>query len=129
MLFRSGLRRTAEGPHLVAYDWELAAVGAPQRDLAELLCFVLPAQVDAATLAAFVDLHRSNLERESGIRLAADVWRAGFVSGLADFLVTRLSFYALIDRVKPQPFLPRVVRTWQRLHELSRHWQALPAKV
>jgi hypothetical protein len=44
------------------------------------------------------------------------------MSALSEVLVARLAFYALIDRVRPQPFLPRVVRTWLRLHTLSSQW-------
>jgi thioester reductase-like protein len=117
------LRRTPAGPRLVAYDWELAALGAPQRDLAELLCFVLPEDASLDTLNAWVERHRTRLEVESGIALPRGRWRAGFVSALAEFLVCRLSFYALIDRATPQPFLPRVVRTWERLYEAAASWR------
>jgi hydroxymethylglutaryl-CoA reductase (NADPH) len=113
-----GLRRQAGQLHLVAYDWELATMGAPQRDLAEFLCFVLPENVGAARLADLVDYHRRRLEDASGVSLDGRAWAAGFTSALADLLVSRLSFYALINRVRPQPFLPRIVGTWWRLHQL-----------
>lgn len=118
------IRRTLSGPLLVAYDWELATIGAPQRDLAELLCFVLPSDVGAETMAWWVEHHRTRLEQESGRLVPSDRWRAGFVSALVELLVNRLSFYALIDRITPQPFLARVVRTWRRLHELTANWDA-----
>ncbi len=119
-----GLRRTPSGPLLVAYDWELATIGAPQRDLAELLCFVLPSNVVAETVDRWVEHHRTRLEQESGTLVRSDRWRAGFVSALAELLVNRLSFYALIDRITPQRFLPRVVRTWWRLYQLTTDWDA-----
>ena len=115
-----GLRRQRGELHLVAYDWELATIGAPQRDLAEFLCFVLPDDVSAERLADLVERHRRRLEQVSGVVLDARAWAAGFASALADVLVARFSFYALITRVRPQLFLPRVVRTWWRLHQLSR---------
>lgn len=116
------LRRDAGRLRLVAYDWELATVGVPQRDLAEFLCFVLPEDVSLARVTAAVDAHRGQLERLSGTPLDAGRWRAGFMDALSEVLVARLAFYALIDRVRPQPFLPRVVRTWLRLHTLSSRW-------
>jgi thioester reductase-like protein len=115
-----GIRRTPEGPRLVAYDWELAAIGAPQRDLAELLCFVLPPTVGAATVRQLVERHRRRLQRRSGVRLPSRQWHAGFACALADVLINRLSFYALIDRVTPQPYLTRVLHTWLRLDEIAR---------
>jgi hydroxymethylglutaryl-CoA reductase (NADPH) len=113
-----GLRREADRLSLVAYDWELATIGVPQRDLAELLCFVLPEDVSSACLNGYVEMHRHTLEQMSGASLDRRRWWGGFVSALSDVLVARFSFYALIDRVRPQPFLPRVTRTWLRLHEL-----------
>ena len=109
LLRRNGTLRMA------AYDWELATLGAPQRDLAELLCFVLPPQVEDDVVDRLIEHHRLALERRSGLCLDREQWRAGFESGLADLLVSRLAFYALIDRVLPQRFLPRVVHTWMRL--------------
>jgi len=114
-----GIRLIANEPHLVAYDWELATIGAPQRDLAELLCFVLPPDVPQTTVSDAIERHRVMLERQSGRPLSPALWRDGFRSALADLLVARLAFYALVDRVRPQAFLPRVVSTWTRLHTLA----------
>jgi hydroxymethylglutaryl-CoA reductase (NADPH) len=114
-----GIRHTRCGPRLVAYDWELATIGAPQRDLAEFLCFALPASVDGCGLSRWIERHRTRLERQSGFSLQRHLWHDGFRSALADVLITRLAFYALIHRVRPQAFLPRVVETWSRLYRLA----------
>jgi thioester reductase-like protein len=113
------LRNAPAGPLLVAYDWELATIGAPQRDLAEFLCFALPDGIDGATLAESIERHRTMLERHTGRQLGRREWQEGFQSALAYFLVSRLGFYAMINRVRPLPFLPRVVHTWSRLYELT----------
>jgi hypothetical protein len=113
------LRSTPGGPRLVAYDWELATLGAPQRDLAEFLCFALADSVDRQTLVESVERHRTMLERHSGLRLDGREWQEGFRSALAYFLVSRLGLYAMINRVRPLPFLPGVVQTWSRLYELT----------
>ena len=114
------LRTTVDGPQLVAYDWELATVGAPPRDLAEFLCFVLPEDVAWPALADAIEQHRAALERYSGRALDRDAWQDAFHSALAHLLVSRLALYAMINRVRPLSFLPRVVRTWARLFDLSR---------
>jgi aminoglycoside phosphotransferase (APT) family kinase protein len=106
------------GGHLCAYDWELASVGAPQRDLAELLCFVLAPDTRAGEVRHWIEHHRVRLEQETGVAIARDAWRQGFRGALYDFMINRLAFYALIHRVRRQSFLPRVVRTWRRLYEL-----------
>ena len=101
---------------LCAYDWELATLGAPQRDLAEFLCFVL---TDATTADAgrWIEHHRVALERASGTAIDADRWTRGFRSALYDVLINRLAMYTMVHRVRRQSFLPRVVRTWRRLYQ------------
>ena len=105
-------RRTA----LCAYDWELATLGAPQRDLAELLCFVLPPDVPDATVDTWVERHRAAFERATGEPVDPAQWRRGFHAAMNDLLVNRLAMYALVHRVRRQPFLPRVVASWARIH-------------
>jgi aminoglycoside/choline kinase family phosphotransferase len=112
------LRQDDHGFRLCAYDWELATLGPPQRDLAEFLCFVLPPDVRIDEVERSVERHRDLLEAAAGISIRREMWREGFRSALADLLVDKLAFYALINRVRPQPYLPRVVRTWQRLFAL-----------
>jgi len=102
---------------LCAYDWELAREGLPQRDLAEFLCFTLDPDVTEDTLTHWVEFHRNVLEKKSGKTIDKAAWRLGFGAALADFLVTRLSLYAMISRFHPQPFLDRVVRTWVRIDQ------------
>ena len=110
------LRRNGSGSVLCAYDWELATLGAPQRDLAEFLCFVLPEDVSKAAVDGWIGMHKRTLERGTGTTIDGDAWIEGFRSSLYDVLVDRLSMYALIHRIRRQSFLPRVVRTWRRLY-------------
>jgi aminoglycoside phosphotransferase (APT) family kinase protein len=107
-----------EAATLCAYDWELAAIGAPQRDLAELLCFVLPQDASRDEVTSWVERHRVCLEREVGVRIDSNAWHEGFRSGLYDFLINRLAIYAMVHRVRRQPFLPRIVASWRNLYRL-----------
>jgi thioester reductase-like protein len=105
---------------LVVYDWELATIGAPQRDLAELLCFVLPSDVSFERVNQWIERHRLMLEQQTGRVMNAVAWREGFRASLFDVMLMRLPMYALIHRVRPQSFLPRVVRTWWTLYQSLR---------
>jgi thioester reductase-like protein len=105
---------------LIAYDWELATLGAPQRDLAELLCFVLPPQHAPALAARYVELYRRALMAATGSAIDGGTWRRGFRAALADLLVDRLAMYALVERCRHQRFLPRVLRTWLALFSRAR---------
>ncbi len=111
------LRGGTDGPlRLCAYDWELATIGAPQRDLAEFLCFVLAPEMAADDAPYWLHRYRDLLEEQTGTTIALIEWTAGFRAALCDFLIDRLAMYAMIDRFRPQKFLPRVVRTWLALH-------------
>ena len=112
------LRRTACGLELCAYDWELATSGIPQCDLAELLCFVLSPEVAETDAVRWVERHRAALARATGASIDAGLWQAAFRAALADLLINRLAFYTMINRVKAQAFLPRIVNTWWRLHTI-----------
>jgi thioester reductase-like protein len=112
-------RRTVNGPQVCAFDWELARIGVPQHDVAELLCFTLPEAADLRELERSVELHRTRLSDLTGVRIAPDVWMRGFVLALQQLSIERLPLYALVHRFKPQPFMPRVVRNWMRLYDMS----------
>jgi len=114
-----GLRREGDAAlRLCAYDWEMATIGAPQRDLVEFLSFVLEPDAEGRLVHGLIEDYRRLLAEASGTALDAGAWREGTRAALADLLISRLAFYAMIDRVRPQAFLPRVVRTWWRLDRL-----------
>ncbi|MES2320053.1 MAG: thioester reductase domain-containing protein [Pseudomonadota bacterium] len=103
-------RNKPHGLELCAYDWELSTVGLPQYDLAELLCQVLPERGRAAIAEKAINGHRIALQAASGQRLDAAAWREGMALALRCFIVCRLPMYVIIDRFRPQAFLPKVVR-------------------
>jgi len=102
---------------LCAFDWELATLGAPQRDIAELLCFVLPPNAPREAIGAWVERSRSLFNEATGGAVESAVWERGFSAALCDLLVDRLAMLAMIDRVRPQRFLPRVTAAWLNLFD------------
>ncbi len=113
------MRRRPEGPQLCVFDWELATVGVPQHDLAELLCFVLPPSCNLATLTDLLGVHRLALERVTGEHLDEAQWLQGFVLSLRYLALQRLPLYTLNHRFKRQEFLPGVIRNWGTLYALG----------
>jgi thioester reductase-like protein len=118
------LRTTRKGLRLCAFDWELAAFGLPQRDLAEFLCFAARGEgsPDPALVEAHVEQHRVALAKSAGTTLDQSEWRAGFLLALRQFVVTRLPMYALVHRFRPQRFLPHVVRNAAHLNDVAEKW-------
>src|SRR5206468_5427179 len=99
------LRESRGNLSLCAYDWEMARVGLPQHDLAELLCFVLTKNVSKAELYDLIELHRGALEQESGSPIDKDGWLAGFRLFLLDLLINRCAMYTMVHRFRRQLFL------------------------
>jgi thioester reductase-like protein len=110
------LRPVGDGWQLCAFDWELATAGTPMRDLAEFLCFVAPQGVQRNWVDELIARHAARFAAQARVSVDLADWHVSFGAALADLLVDRLSVYAMVHRVKPQQFLPRVLRTWTELH-------------
>ncbi len=91
--------------NLLAYDWELATVHIPQRDVVELLCFTLNGDFDVSLVDQLIEFHRLNVERESGKKICSKKWRQGFLYSAYDFLIYRLSLYSIAHRHRACSFL------------------------
>lgn len=108
------VRATAFGPKLCAFDWELARIGLPQRDVVEFLCFVLPPAAPAGEMIRCVEFARLALQRAARRDIEHAWWQAGLRTAVGEFGVTRLPMYFLAHRFRPQAFLERVARCWWR---------------
>jgi thioester reductase-like protein len=112
------IRQRPSGLRLCAFDWELATIGVPQRDAAELMCFVLPSTAPAATVSWWSERYRALLAGATGAVIDRTQWNTGFRAALCDLLVDRLASYAMIDRIRPQRFLTHVTDSWLNIHSV-----------
>ena len=78
----------------------------------------MAADCTADDIRSWIDRHRRTLGDLSGTAIDREAWNAAFVAGLCEFLIDRIGVYALVHRVKPQTFLPRVLRTWMEIFAL-----------
>ncbi len=108
-------RRGPQGLVLCAFDWELATLGVPQHDLAELLVFALPSSADQEWVIRLIRRHHDRLAEQVGARWSAADWQRGFALSLNHLLVDRLSMYALPHTLRPLPYLTRILGNWMRL--------------
>ena len=111
-----GFRPNANGPVLCAFDWELATLGVPQHDLAELLVFALPANADARLVDHLIERHHHQLAMRVGDHWTYAAWQEGFALSLNHLLIDRLSMYALPPAIRPLPYLHRILGNGRRLH-------------
>lgn len=113
----AALRRGPRGLGLVAFDWELSTWGAPERDRVEFLVHALTPEVDAAEARHFrthAEDVLTTLRGAPGVE-AESGSGARWTAALYEFGLTRLALLALVQRVRPQGWFERVVRTWDRL--------------
>jgi thioester reductase-like protein len=122
-------RRGGERPVVCAFDWELARVGIPQHDLAELLCFVLPEEADIDQVANWMTLQRLELAANCDQTIDLTLWVRGFLLALQRIAIERLPLYAIAHRFKPQPFLPHVIANWARLYEFGQELATNPQRA
>jgi NADP-dependent 3-hydroxy-3-methylglutaryl-CoA reductase len=104
---------------LVAYDWELATLHLPQRDLAELLAFTLSPLATEAEVERHLEIHRNALEEAAETALDPEQWRLGYRLALRDFEITRLQLYMMGHVHHEYGFLDRLARTSNRLAEIE----------
>ncbi|MEE8550476.1 MAG: thioester reductase domain-containing protein [Gemmatimonadota bacterium] len=122
-------RRVGERPVVCAFDWELARIGIPQHDLAELLCFVLPEEADFDQVASWMTLQRRELAANCDQTIDPTLWVRGFLLALQRIAIERLPLYTIAHRFKPQPFLPHVIANWARLYEFGQELAANPQRT
>ncbi len=116
----AAFRRLPEGSlRLCAYDWELATLHLPQRDLAELLSFVLTPDAALEEVDRWVEVHRQALEKAAGRPVDPVLWRRGYGLSLLDFAVNRASLYSAAHIVRDYAFMERMFRTTRRLIALE----------
>lgn len=109
-------RKTTDGLHLCAYDWELATLHIPQVDVVELLSYILVDNVTKPRVCEFVDFHRKQLEKQTGQSIDKTIWWEGFRYAVWEFFIARISLYLLTHAFRNHEYLDRVYATvWQLL--------------
>lgn len=118
------LRHAGDSPRLCLYDWEIAAIGPPQRDLAELLCFTWTAGSDLTHLKDILTRSHDALRAKTGHTIPRDLWYDGVRLAVQYFMVSRLPLYALINHLSPLPFLPGLIANSAQVLGLAQSLQS-----
>jgi hypothetical protein len=110
------------GGRAVVYDWELATVDVPQRDVVELLACALGPDATQDDVEHALAVHAeavAAVSPEAAALVAGCDWRRGYRLALRTFLTTRLSLYLAGHSQREFGFLPRLVETAFRLWHLE----------
>ncbi|KAJ3073479.1 hypothetical protein HK102_005989 [Quaeritorhiza haematococci] len=111
---------------LCAYDWELATIHVPQRDIAEFLCFTMDPQRDSPNnWHSHVEFYRRELIRaafpstpstpsenndsDNDDAIPFESFHRTFDLAVADYLVTRILMYGVTHTFKDSAFFERIV--------------------
>lgn len=113
-----GLRPLDGQLALVAYDWELASIDIPQRDLVEFLTFTLSDSASREAVDAHVERHRASLEAACGRTVPADLWLDGFRCELYLEAIDRMPLQWALHARYPSRYLPRIHNTLEHLLDL-----------
>jgi hypothetical protein len=104
-------------PATVVLDWELVQCNVPQRDLVEMLTFVLPPDAGRPQIDAHVEAHRTALN-EAGISIDRDGWFETFRCELKVEAIDRVGLQLLFAAEFPLAYLARINATIERLLDL-----------
>jgi len=98
--------------NICIYDWELAVVGFPHRDIVEFLSFTLNEDFTSVELNGYLKLH---FQLENKHEIPWDLWKEGYVYSLKEYLVTRVSFYMVGSILIKYEFAPRIFRVAMKM--------------
>jgi hydroxymethylglutaryl-CoA reductase (NADPH) len=97
---------------VVVYDFELAVMNYPHRDLIEFLSFVLPEDFDADELFSYLEFDFSLHENPS---FSKTEWFALYREMTLEFIVSRALFYEVAGIVVKYEFSSRVLKNALRM--------------
>jgi hypothetical protein len=112
-----GFRPNTAKPDVVVLDWELVESNIAQRDLVEMLTFVLPPTAERAQIDLHVEAHRLALV-DAGVSVERDEWVEGFRCELKVEAINRVGHQLLFAAEFPLTYLARINATIERLLDL-----------
>lgn len=101
----------------VIYDWELATIDLPSRDILEFLSFFLPPEFSKDEFMSYLAFHRSFYPQYT-----EEEWRKAYLYSMQVYLITRISFYEVSAILAKYEFSSRVCKTAMRMLEFLKSW-------
>jgi hydroxymethylglutaryl-CoA reductase (NADPH) len=97
----------------VVYDWELAVIDLPHRDIIEFLSFVLLPDISKPTLLQYLRFHHSFYQA-----IPWEEWLEGYRHSLRVYITTRVSLYEVSGILVKYDFSTRILKTSLKMLEL-----------
>lgn len=112
-----GLRKNGE---ICIYDWELAMLNIPQRDVFEFLAFTLDVDCSDDRLFKLMKIHFKLLEEINGPSYSWGDFLDDFIICGYEFLITRATFYLAGNTLVDYKFIKRVFISANRMIKISK---------
>jgi hydroxymethylglutaryl-CoA reductase (NADPH) len=90
------------------YDWELARLSYPHKDLMEFILFTLPDDFKMTAVFELIEKHRLQFNQSSMTEQSKELWIAGCQFGLKELICTSLSYYYIGHQFSQTPFIERI---------------------
>lgn len=90
------------------YDWELATINIPQRDIFEFLAFSLDENFEDERLLKLIKKHFEMIREINGFSYQWNSYLDDFIISGYEFLITRVTFYLAGNTLLNYPFIKRV---------------------
>ncbi|OQA95960.1 MAG: Hydroxymethylglutaryl-coenzyme A reductase [Bacteroidetes bacterium ADurb.Bin217] len=97
------------------YDWELAVVNIPHRDIVEFLSFVLQEDFSKEELYKYLNFHFNSVK--NNVTVSKEEWFKGYSYALKEYLVTKVSFFEVAGIQAKYAFSERVLLVSYRMLE------------
>jgi hydroxymethylglutaryl-CoA reductase (NADPH) len=107
-----------EGKVLI-YDWELALVDYPHRDIVELLSFTLKEDFTEQELLNYLNYHSHIAKKES---TPSEDWNKVYYYATLELIVSRLLFYEVAGIVVKYDFSERVLNTALKMLQILKQY-------
>ena len=98
------------------YDWELAVINFPHRDIVEFLSFVLVSNFKKEDLVGYLTFHFECSDKKHAYSFSQ--WKQGYIYALKEYLVTRISYYEVAGILAKYAFSERVMNNCFRMLEI-----------
>lgn len=105
--------------NILLFDWDLATIHLPQRDIGEFLSYVLPINFDEQQFIDYIFLHREQLIKHGGVATSSERWLQGYLYALYDYLIDRLSLYLVGEDFEPRN-VSKLYRNTRRMIDICR---------
>jgi hydroxymethylglutaryl-CoA reductase (NADPH) len=94
----------------IFYDWELACIHYPQRDLVEFLAFSFALKDSPGMLLQdAIELHRERVTTAAGGEMDSTLWHEALLFSLREFIICRLPYYVMTEHFRGRIDVKRIV--------------------